>query len=231
MFDRTSLRSSMHAFVCLHARVREGVRPSVRVHVRASKCLIVQACVHQCMRSCVCMHACVRASVRLSACMFVRPNDCSHMRAFINACAAFLTSNFHVCTWVFASVRICAHVYPSVRMCVRVSMLAFVFVHARVRARGRMCESIRPPVPLPVCLSARVHVRAPKCLIVHACVHQCMRSCVCMHACVRAYVWVRPSIRLSVRVHVRASKCLFAHAEKNRKDDRVKKTVQELKTG
>ena len=37
MFDLISLRSSMHAFVCLHAHVREGVRPSVRVHVRASK--------------------------------------------------------------------------------------------------------------------------------------------------------------------------------------------------
>ena len=55
-FDRTSLRSSMHAFVCLHARVHEGVclspsvRLSVRVHVRASKCLFAHACVHQCMR-------------------------------------------------------------------------------------------------------------------------------------------------------------------------------------
>ena len=42
---------------------------------------------------------------------------------------------------------------------------------------------------------------------------------------------VRPSVCLSVRVHGRASKCLFAHAKMIRKDDRVKKTVQELKTG
>ena len=66
MFDRTSLRLSMHAFVCLHARVREGVnlRPSVR------------------------------PSVCLSACMFVRTNVCSLMRGFINVCGAFLISNF-----------------------------------------------------------------------------------------------------------------------------------------
>ena len=52
------------AFVCVHARVRKGVcvspsvrpagRPSVclsvRVHVHASKCLIVHASVRQCMR-------------------------------------------------------------------------------------------------------------------------------------------------------------------------------------
>ena len=57
MFDRTCVLSSMHALVCLHARVSQGVclspsvRPSfgpsvclsVRVHVRASKCLFVHA--------------------------------------------------------------------------------------------------------------------------------------------------------------------------------------------
>ena len=82
-----------------------------------------------------------------------------------------------------------AYVSPSVRIylsasCVRVSMLAFVSVHAR--KREGVCVS--PSVRLSVCLSVRVHVRASKCLIVHACVHQCMRSCSCMRACLRAYV-------------------------------------------
>ena len=56
MFDRTSVRSSMHAFVCLHAHVREGVclSPYVRPSVLPSVCL--------------------------SACIFVRPNVCSHIR-------------------------------------------------------------------------------------------------------------------------------------------------------
>ena len=78
MFDRTCVPSSMYAFVCLHARVREGVclspsgHPSVRLSVRPSVCL--------------------------SACMFVRPNVCSHMRAFINACATFIISNFLLLT-------------------------------------------------------------------------------------------------------------------------------------
>ena len=203
----------MHEFVCLHACVREGVRPSV--------CL--------------------------SACMFVRPKDCSHMRAFINACAAFLisnflllTSNFHVCTRVFASVRICAYVYPSVRMYlsasfVRVSMLAFVFVHARVRAWERMCESIRPPVRPSVCLSvcpsACMFVRPNVWSYMRAFINVCVRVFACTRAWGRMFGSVRPSVCLSVRVHGRASKCLFAHAKKIRKDDRVKTTVQQLKTG
>ena len=108
----------------------------------------------------------------------------------------------------------CAYVYPSVRMylsapCVRLSMLAFVCVNARVREGVCVIPSVRRFV----CLSVRV--RASKCLIVQACVPQCMLSCVCMHTCVRAYVWVRPSVRpsvcLSVRVHFRASKCMFTH--------------------
>ena len=67
-FGRRKSHPSMHALVCLHALVCEGVclnpsvrlsvrssvRPSVclsvRVHVRASKCLFAHACVHQCMR-------------------------------------------------------------------------------------------------------------------------------------------------------------------------------------
>ena len=144
------VRVSMLPFMCVHVRVRDcvyvspSVCLSVRVHVRASKCLIIQVCIHQCMRSCVCMHVCVRASVRPSVC----PRACSCVQMIVRTCVRssrharhflFLTPNFHVCTWVFASVRICAYVYPSMRMylsasCVRVSMLAFVFVHARVRA-------------------------------------------------------------------------------------------------
>ena len=210
------VRVSMLPFVCVNARVRDcvyvspSVRPSVclsvRVHDRACKCLIVQACVHQCMRSCVCMHACVRASVRLSACMFVRPNDCSHMRAFSSMHARhflFLTSNFHVCTWVFASVRICAHVYPSVRMylsasCVRVSMLAFVFVHARVRAWGRMCESIRTPVCPFVCLSVCPCACSCVQMFDRTCVRSSMYAFVCLHARVREGVCLGPSVHPSV---------------------------------
>ena len=77
MFDRTSLRSSIHSFVCLHALVREGVRLSVRV----------------------------------------RPNDCSHMRAFINACTAFLISNFLLLTSMF--VLGCLPPYEYVCMSIR----------------------------------------------------------------------------------------------------------------
>ena len=52
--NASCVRVSMLPFVCVHARVREGVcvSPSARQSVRPSVCL----------------------SVRLSACMFVRPN-------------------------------------------------------------------------------------------------------------------------------------------------------------
>ena len=72
----------------------------------------------------------------------------------------------------------CAYFYPSMRMYlsaswVHISMLAFVCVHARVREGVCVGPSVRPFV----CLSSvRVHVRASKCLIVHAFVHQCLRS-------------------------------------------------------
>ena len=104
-----------------------------------------------------------------------------------------------------------AYVYPSLRIYlrasrVRVSMLAFVCVHARVREGVCVSSSVR--------LSVGVHVRASKCFIEHACVHQCMRSCVYMFESV--FPSFRPSVCLSVclsvRVHVRASKCLFANA-------------------
>ena len=86
-----------------------------------------------------------------------------------------------------------AYVCPSVRMYlsasfVRVSMLPFVCVHARVREGVCVSPSVRPSVCPSVCSSVQMHVRASKCLIIQAFVHQCMRSCVCMHACVRVYV-------------------------------------------
>ena len=101
MSDRTCMHSSMHAFMCLHARVREGI------------CLNLSVCL----------------SIYLSACMFVNPNVCSHMCAFFNACATFLISNFHVCTWVFASVRTCVH------MSIRLWMHGNTRTHALMNAR------------------------------------------------------------------------------------------------
>ena len=73
-----------------------------------------------------------------------------------------------------------AYVYPSVRMylstsCVRLSILVFACVHARVREGVCVIPSVRPCfrpfVCLSVYLSVRVHILASKCLIVHACVH------------------------------------------------------------
>ena len=88
---------SMLAFVCMHARVREGV--CVSASIRWS----------------------VRMSVCLSACMFVRPNVCSQMRAFINAYATFLISNFLLLTssfHVYTLVCLYLSIYPCVSMCV-----------------------------------------------------------------------------------------------------------------
>ena len=107
------VRVSIPAFVCVHARVREDVceSPSVCLSVRPSVCLRAYSCVQMFDRTCVrpSMHAfvylrggiclspsvlpSVRSSVCLSPCIFVHPNVCSHMRAFINACATFLISN------------------------------------------------------------------------------------------------------------------------------------------
>ena len=67
------------------------VYPSVRIYLSAS-------CERVSMLAFVREGAYVSPSVRLSgclpACMFVRPNVCSHIRAFINACATFLISSF-----------------------------------------------------------------------------------------------------------------------------------------
>ena len=119
----SSVRVSMLAIVCVHARVREGVcvSPSVCLSVRPRACSCIKMfdrkCVRASMHAFVCLHARVREGVCVS--LFVRP-----------------------------SIR------PSVRLLVC------------------LCLSVRPSV----CLSVRVHVRASKCLLVHACVHQCLRD-------------------------------------------------------
>ena len=110
------------------------------------------------------------------------------------------------------SIRPCVCMYQGAS-CVCVSMLAFVCVH------GRVCEAyvqVHSSVRLSVYLSLLVHVRASKCLIVHAymlafvCVHS--RVCECVIVCLSVRPTVRLSVCLSDRVHVCASKCLFAHA-------------------
>ena len=92
------------------------------------------------------------------------------------------------------SIRPCVCMYQGAS-CVCVSMLAFVCVH------GRVCEAyvqVHSSVRLSVYLSLLVHVRASKCLIVHAymlafvCVHS--RVCECVIVCLS----VRPTVRLSV---------------------------------
>ena len=122
----------------------------------------------------------------------------------------------------------CAYVYPSVRMClsascVRVRMLAFVCVHARVHEG--VCigpsarHSTRPSVCLclSACLSAFMFVVQ---MFVRRCVRSSMHAFVCLHARVREGVYlsssvlpsVRASVCLSASVQFRASKCLFAYA-------------------
>ena len=156
----------MHVFVCLHARVREGV----------------------------CLSPSVLPSVCLSACMFVRPNICSHMRAFINACATFLISNFSLRTSNFLFLtsmfvlgcllrtNMCAYVYQSVRMYlsasgVRVSMLASVCVHARVREGVCVSPSVRSSVYLSVCPRACSCVQ----MLDRTCVRSSMHAFVYLH--------------------------------------------------
>ena len=98
----------------------------------------------------------------------------------------------------------CAYVYPSVRMylsasCVRVSMLAFVCVHVRVREG--VC--VNPSVCLSVCLSACMFVRPNVCSYMRAFINACVR--VFLHARVCEGVWVSLSISLSVCM----STCMF----------------------
>ena len=110
-----------------------------------------------------------------------------------------------------------AYVYTPVRMylsasCVRVSMLAFVCVHARVRegvcVSRSVGRSVRPSVRPSVCLSIWSYMRAF--------INACVRVFACTRSSGRMFESVCPSFRLSVwlsvRVHVRASKCLFAQA-------------------
>ena len=174
------------------------VRPSVRLSVCPRACSCVQMFVRTCVRSSMHSFVCVsltrpsvrpagRLSVCQSACMFVRPNVCSYMRAFINTCATFLISNFLLLTPNFLLLtsifvlgclppyeHVCVYVYPFVRMylsasCVRVSMLAFVWVHAH--EREGVCVS--PSVCLSVCLSACMFVRSNVCSYMRAFVNAC----------------------------------------------------------
>ena len=95
--------------------------------------------------------------------------------------------------------------------CVRVSMLAFVFVHARVRAWGRMCESIRPPVRpfvcLSVCLPACMFVRPNVWSYMRAFINVCVRVFACTRAWGRMFGSVRPSVCLSACMFVRPNVC------------------------
>ena len=109
----------------------------------------------------------------------------------------------HVCVCQFVRAYLSAS-------CVRVSMLAFKRVHARMHEVVCVSPSVRH------CLS--VYPRACSCVQQFdcTCVHSSMHAFVCLHA--RSHVGVclspsiRPSVCLSVRVHVRVSNCLFAHA-------------------
>ena len=80
----SSVGISILTFVCVHARMREGVCRSEAGRPRACSCvqMFVHTCVRSSMHAFVCVHArvregvCVSPSVRLSVCMFVRPNVC-----------------------------------------------------------------------------------------------------------------------------------------------------------
>ena len=96
----------MLAFVCVHARVREGVfvSPSVRLSVCLSvysrSCSCVQMFVGTCVRlskhAFVCVHACVREGALVSPTVRVRPS-------------AYLSVRMHVrtskCLFVHASIH------------------------------------------------------------------------------------------------------------------------------
>ena len=110
--DRTCVRSSMHAFVCLHARVREGqcLSPSVLPSVRSS------------MYAFVCMHACVRAYV------WVRPSLC------LSVCLSDRT-------WVRSSIHafVCLHARVREGQCFSPSVLPSVCLSVRVHVRASKC--------------------------------------------------------------------------------------------
>ena len=126
MFDRTCVRSPMHAFVCLYVgvclspsvrpSVCRSVGPSVRVSVRPSVCLSV------CPRACSCVQLFVStyvlSSMHARHFLFLTSNFLLLTSNFLLLTSNFLllTSYFHVCTWVFASVRTCVRM--SIRPCV-----------------------------------------------------------------------------------------------------------------
>ena len=104
-----------------------------------------------------------------------------------------------------------AYVYPFVRMylsasCVRVSMLAFVYVNARVREGVCVRLSVHPSVCLPVCPRACSCVQ----MFDRTCVHSSMHAFVYLHARVREGVCLSPFVRPSVYLSVcpRACSCV-----------------------
>ena len=106
----------------------------------------------------------------------------------------------------------CTYVYPSGYMylsasCVRVSMIAFVCVHARVREGVCVSPSLRPSV---VCLSVRVHVRASKCFRAYLLARPSVRPFVCLSVCPHAYSCVQMFDRTCMRSSLHAFVCLHA---------------------
>ena len=98
-----------------------------------------------------------------------------------------------------------AYVCPSVRMylsasCVRVKMLAFVCVHARVREAECVSPSVRPSVHPSFCLSLSIWSRAYSCVQMfdRTSVRSSLHTFVCLHARMREGVRLSLLIRLSV---------------------------------
>ena len=78
--------------------------------------------------------------------MFVRPNVCSHMRAFINACAAFLISNFLLLTSNFlllTSMFVLGCLPPYEHVCVCLSVCMYLSASC-VREGVCVSPSVRP---------------------------------------------------------------------------------------
>ena len=133
VLGRPSICLSTCVFVCPFVRLH--IYLSVRVHVSATRWLIIRVCVHQCMRSHVCIRACrgrmcesVRLSACLPACMFVRPSS----SLLLCPCA-------------------CSCVQMFDRTCVRLSMQTFACSHARVTEGVCVSPCVRMSVRLCVC--------------------------------------------------------------------------------
>ena len=155
MFVSICVPSSMHAFVCLHARVREGVCESVRPSARLSVCPVHVRAPKYFVRTCV------RSSRHARHFLFLTSNF-----LLLNSNFLLLTSNFyfHLFTWMCASVRTCVRTW--VPECI---MSACKHASVRVCAcvREGLC-AVRPSVCPHACSCVQ--------MFVHACVLQCMRD-------------------------------------------------------